>query len=39
MSEGNLTPYAFLVWLLLVLGFFGLVLWRVVEVTLLRLGA
>jgi len=37
MSEGPLTPWAFLLFLLAVVGLVGLMLWRVLEVTLLRL--
>jgi hypothetical protein len=39
VSDGPLTPWALLLFLLAVCGFFGLVLWRVVEATLLRLYA
>jgi hypothetical protein len=39
MSDGPLTPWAFLLFLLAVTGLAGLVLWRVVEATLLRLYA
>jgi hypothetical protein len=37
LSDGPLTPWAFLVFLLAVVGLGGLVLWRVTEATLLRL--
>jgi hypothetical protein len=37
VSDGPLTPWAFLLFLLAVGGLAGLVLWRVLEATLLRL--
>jgi hypothetical protein len=39
VSDGPLTPWALLLFLLAVVGLVGLVLWRVVEATLLRLYA
>jgi hypothetical protein len=36
MSDGPLTPWAFVLFLCAVVGLFGLILWRVVEATLLR---
>jgi hypothetical protein len=37
MSDGPLTPWAFVLFLCFVAGLFGLILWRVLEATLLRL--
>jgi hypothetical protein len=37
VSDGPLTPWALLLFLLAVVGLVGLVVWRVLEVTLLRL--
>jgi hypothetical protein len=37
VSDGPLTPWALLLFLLAVIGLAGLMLWRVLEVTLLRL--
>jgi hypothetical protein len=37
ISDGPLTPWAFLLFLLALVGLAGLVLWRVLEITLLRL--
>jgi hypothetical protein len=37
MSDGSLTPWAFVLFLCFVAGLFGLILWRVLEATLLRL--
>ncbi len=37
MSDGPLTPWAFLLFLLAVVGCAALMLWRVLEATLLRL--
>jgi hypothetical protein len=39
VSDGPLTPWALLLFLLAIVGLAGLVLWRVVEATLLRLYA
>jgi hypothetical protein len=36
-SDGPLTPWALVLFLCIVVGLFGLVLWRVLEATLLRL--
>jgi hypothetical protein len=37
VGDGTLTAWAFLLFVLVVVGLFGLVLWRVMEATLLRL--
>jgi hypothetical protein len=37
LADGTLTAWAFLVFLLAAVGLLGLVLWRVMEATLLRL--
>jgi hypothetical protein len=37
LADGPLTAWAFLLFVLAVVGLFGLVLWRVLEATLLRL--
>jgi type IV secretory pathway TrbD component len=37
LADGTLTAWAFLLFVLAVAGLFGLVLWRVMEATLLRL--
>jgi hypothetical protein len=37
LADGTLTAWPFLLFVLVVVGLFGLVLWRVLEATLLRL--